>query len=169
MIEHCISIAEPYAAAIIAGRKTVEWRSWRLGGAPRTIAIATTKHGGNALPPGHIVGIMRVSACVPYGQQFATRAMMDDAGNVGGYALVIGGAAAVEPVPVRGMPGLYKIDPFEPRYASGPAELIDWFGKDRIAWRDGLASIMVRDELQDQGDMLIHGSGWRIDDEGINA
>ena len=149
-IEHCMSIDGDYAAAILAGDKTIECRRWSLR-APQTVAIATTKAGGAAwMPAGMIVGVARVTSCVPWREceSFRCRAAMEDdeppLGD-GWRALMISGAAAVRPTPVRGMPGLYKApEGWAPEYATCVGDVWDW-------WRGALRlSGTLEDSMGDE-------------------
>lgn len=175
-ITHCISIKEPWVSLITSRQKTLEYRSRKLiARPPETIALATSKAGaGDFLPGGHIVGVARISAVVPWrddSRDFWERACMIDGydamldgefgGMGGGYAMMIGGFAACEPVPVRGNVGLYKVpDGFTPRYAETPEQLLQWWGAARV-WHDGPAD---DDERALMDSMRENGVGWRIDD-----
>ena len=166
-ITHCISIREPYVSMIVAGLKTLEWRSRKLiARPPETIAVATSKAGaGDLLPGGHIVGIARISAVVPFreARDFYERAGAPDSYGErwGGYAMMIGGFAACEPVPVRGNVGVYKTpEGFSPVYADAPDALRGWWGECKC-WKDGPQ--MEGDEELMQA-MLERGIGWRVDD-----
>lgn len=168
-ITRCISIIEPYASLIVAKQKTIEWRSRRLiARPPETIAIATSKRGaGDYLPGGYIIGVARISAVVPWRD---TRDFFERAGAVerydagehwGGYAMMVGGFAACEPVPVRGQVGIYRApEGFAPVYATEPGQPREWWSSARV-WREGPSNDAERElmELMEQ-----YGIGWRIDD-----
>lgn len=165
-ITHCMSIDGDYAAAILSGEKTIECRKWSLR-SPQTVAIATTKAGGDAwMPAGMIVGVMRVTACVPWREceSFRERAYMSDDEpplGKGWRALMISSAAATRPTPVRGMPGLYKVpDGWEPEYPEDAAEVFGWWrGASRLG--KDLDEAMGDDAA---GELLTYSVGWRIDD-----
>ena len=171
-IARCISIKEPYASMIMAREKTLEWRSRKLlARAPESVAIATSKSGsGDYLPRGHIVGVARISAVVPFRNErsFYERAGAPEEYNRygvgwGGYAYMLGGFAACEPVPIRGNVGIYKApEGFAPVYASEPSQLVEWWTR---AGAKAWAREPESDEERDLMDaMLAHGIGWRIDD-----
>lgn len=166
-ITHCLSIREPWVSLITAKQKTLEYRRRKLiARPPQTIAVATSKAGaGEYLPGGCIVGIARVSAIVPWDNANAgmweRSCIQSPVGLLDGYAMMIGGYAACEPVPVKGNVGLYRVpDGFEPRYAETPEQLREWW-KDARLWREG-----PRDEHERMlmEDMLAFGIGWRVDD-----
>ena len=180
-ITHCISVKEPYVSLIVAGAKTLEWRSRKLiARPPETIAIATSKAGaGDYLPGGYIVGIARISSVVPFlnredfyermGEPELYREYLNNRFNAGsrgfhgldGYAMMISSFSACEPVPVRGNVGIYRAPAgFEPVYAETPEQLCGWWSGARM-WRDGPRGEVER-ELMDA--MLAHGCAWRIDD-----
>lgn len=163
-ITHCISIKEPWASAIVAKLKTIEWRSRKLiARPPQTIAIATSKTGaGDYLPGGYIVGVARITAVVPWRdeQTFRDRAVIGT-GLDYGYAMMIGGFAACKPVPVRGNVGIYRVpEGFAPVYAESREELAEWWNAARV-WQDGPknTSEQIRAERMQQ-----YGLGWRMDD-----
>lgn len=169
-VKHCMSIREPWASLIVAREKTIEWRSRKLiARPPETIAIATSKAGaGDYLPGGHIVGVARVSAVVPWRN---TRDFFERCGCVedyynrerwDGYAMMISGFAACRPVPVRGNTGVYKApEGFAPEYAQTPEQLKRWW-KDARVW--GLEGPYHDEERELMELMLANGIGWRIDD-----
>lgn len=166
-IKHCISIKEPYVSLIVAKEKTLEWRSRKLiARPPETIAIATSKAGaGDYLPGGHIVGVARISAVVPWDNMnrdmWRRSCIQSPVGIPEGYAMMISGFAACEPVPVRGNVGLYRTpEGFAPKYAETPEQLREWWSAARV-WSDGPANDDER-ELMEQ--MQAYGIGWRIDD-----
>lgn len=170
-ITHCMSILEPWTSKIVARQKSIEWRSRKLiARPPETIAIATSKRGaGDTLPGGHIVGVARISSIVPWRN---TRDFFERAGDVRdyynrerwqGYAMMIGGFAACEPVPVRGQVGIYRApDGFAPRYAESPEQLREWWSAAGArAWQDGPKNEVERELME----LMAHnGIGWRIDD-----
>ena len=165
-----MSIKEPYVSLIVAKQKTLEWRSRKLiARPPETIAIATSKAGaGDYLPGGHIVGIARISAVVPWRNTrdfFERCACLDDyeaRARWNGYAMMISGFAACKPVPVRGNVGIYRTpEGFTPKYADTPEQLRGWW-KDARVW--GLTGPLNDDERQLMELMLDYGAGWRIDD-----
>ena len=164
-----MSILEPYVSLITAGTKTIEWRSRKLiARPPETIAIATSKRGaGDYLPGGHIIGVARISAVVPWQNKrgfFERCACLEDyrdGARWDGYAMMISGFAACEPVPIRGNVGIYRTpDGFAPVYAEGPDDLKRWWKAARI-WRTGPED---GDEELLYNLMLENGAGWRIDD-----
>lgn len=181
-IKHCISIKEPYVSLIVAKEKTLEWRSRKLiARPPETIAIATSKAGaGDYLPGGHIVGVARISAVVPWRN---TRSFYERMGEpelyqefvnnrfnthskgfkgLDGYAMMISGFAACKPVPIRGNVGIYGTPKgFTPVYAETPEELRRWW-KDARVW--GLTGPYNDDERALMDAMQAYGLGWRIDD-----
>ena len=170
-IAHCISILEPWTSKIVARQKSIEWRSRKLiARPPETIAIATSKRGaGDTLPGGHIIGIARITAVVPWRN---TREFFERAGDVNdyynrehweGYAMMISGFAACEPVPIRGNVGLYRApEGFAPVYAETPEQLREWWrASGTRAWSEGPRDA-AEGELMDL--MTTYGLGWRIDD-----
>lgn len=187
-IKHCLSIREPWASLIVARSKTIEWRSRKLiARPPETIAVATSKAGaGVFLPGGHIVGVARIVAVVPWRDErsFYERAyMLDewdaleeqwrrhnmvtdedralDGSGLGGYAMMVGGFAACEPVPVRGNVGLYRVpEGFRPVYATSMDDLRRWWGGCR-AWSEGPANEGEQSLMEL---MTQWGAGWRVDD-----
>ena len=170
-IRRCMSIKEPYTSEIVARRKSIEWRSRKLiSRPPETIAIATSKAGaGRYLPGGHIVGVARVSAVVPWRNTrgfFERCACLDDwqaGARWGGFAMVLSGFAACKPVPVRGNVGIYRTpEGFTPEYATEPAQLVEWWSAcGAKAWSEG-----ARDDREAalMDEMAAYGIGWRIDD-----
>ena len=168
-ITHCLSIREPYVSQIMGKIKTLEYRSRKLiARPPETIAIATSKTGaGEYLPGGHIVGVARISAVVPwddYNNAFWERAAMNriDEGLLrGGYAMLISGFAACEPIPIRGNCGIYRTpEGFTPKYTQSSEELAQWWQAARV-WHEGPKD---DDERAYMERMLTFGLGWRIDD-----
>lgn len=170
-ITHCISILEPWASKIVAKKKSIEWRSRKLiARPPETIAIATSKRGaGDTLPGGHIIGVARVSAVVPWRN---TRDFFERAGDVNdyilgerweGYAMMISGFGACKPVPVRGQVGIYRAPSgFTPEYADTPEQLREWWSAAGArSWSEGPHDA-TEDELMEL--MTTYGIGWRIDD-----
>lgn len=169
-ITHCMSIKEPYVSLIVAKEKTIEWRSRKLiSRPPQTIAIATSKAGaGDYLPGGHIVGVARISAVVPWRNTrdfFERCACLEDweaRARWGGYAMMISGFAACKPVPIRGNVGVYRTpEGFEPTYAESAEQLRRWW-KDARIW--GLTGPLNGDERALLEAMEQYGMGWRIDD-----
>ena len=177
-ITHALSIKEQADVALMMARaKTIEYRSRKLiARPPETIAIATSNNKRNVyLPTGHIVGIARISAIVPWRDDevsFFERACMMDAwdamqagefdGMGGGYAMMISGFAACKPAPIKGKVGIYAApDGFAPVYANSHEQLHEWWHECE-AWSDGYDHNDVERELL--AAMLEHGKGWRIDD-----
>lgn len=170
-ITHCMSILEPWTSKIVARQKSIEWRSRKLiARPPETIAIATSKRGaGDTLPGGHIVGIARISAVVPWRN---TRDFFERCGCANdyilgerwdGYAMMLSGFAACEPVPIRGNVGVYRApEGFAPRYAESGDQLREWWSAAGArAWSEG-----PRDDAEGElMELMVHnGIGWRIDD-----
>lgn len=166
-ITHCLSVREPWVTLIMIREKTIEYRSRKLiARPPETIAIATSKAGaGDYLPGGCIIGVARISAVVPWDDMndgFWERSCLQSPVGLGkGYAMMISGFAACEPVPVRGNVGLYNVpEGWEPRYAETPDQLREWWNDARV-WSDGPAN---DDERELMEAILAYGIGWRIDD-----
>lgn len=177
-ITHCISIKEPFTSLIVGKQKTIEWRSRKLiTRPPETIAVATSKAGaGVFLPGGHIIGLMRISSVVKWvddNKSFWYRAAMIDGyeamidgefgGMGGGYAMMISGFAACEPVPVRGNVGIYRTpDGFAPHYAENVEQLREWWSAAGArVWSEGPRDDAERALMEA---MEHNGIGWRIDD-----
>ena len=170
-ITHCMSIREPYVSLIVAKEKTIEWRRRKLiARPPETIAIATSKAGaGDLLPGGHIIGVARISAVVPWRntRDFFERCAAKNDYILGerwsGYAMMISGFAACEPVPVRGNVGIYRTPRgFRPRYAEGVEQLRAW-------WKDAGARVWAEGPRDGTEGAIMKameqcGIGWRIDD-----
>lgn len=68
-----LSVRQPYASQIVAGKKRVEYRSWETSYRGRLWIHASSRGEGSGLPRGGIIGSVIVYACVPCGGLWAWR------------------------------------------------------------------------------------------------
>lgn len=97
MFIKCIAINPPYAELIISGHKDIENRTWATKHRG-LLAIYETKNCGGR---GAIIGVVDVVDCVKYhSSTYFT----------GPWGFVLQNPRRIDPVPVRGMPGLFHAE-----------------------------------------------------------
>lgn len=91
-----IAINPPWAVVIISGEKDIENRSWATNHRG-PLAIYETRNGGGR---GAVIGIVDLVDCVrSHSSPFFT----------GPFGWVLKSPRPIQPVPVRGMPGLFAV------------------------------------------------------------
>ena len=106
----CLSVRQPWAGMIVAGEKTIEVRSWSTAYRGPLLICASRYGEGkkDGLPRGVAVGIVEVVDCRPLDpDRDAERAKVF--GADGDFAWVLAGARPVEPFPVKGQLGLFRL------------------------------------------------------------
>jgi hypothetical protein len=121
-----LSVRQPWAELIIAGRKTYEIRTWRtsLRGriwihAARTVErphVVTAGLTGVDLPTGAVIGSVEIVDCVPFiaavADELRRRGAFYDEGSVTGFAWRLAAPRRLaRPIPYRGSLGFFRIAP----------------------------------------------------------
>jgi len=97
MLVKCIAINPPYAELIISGQKDIENRTWATSHRG-LLAIYETKNGGGR---GAVIGVVDVVGCVKaHSSTYFT----------GPWGFVLQNPRRIDPVPARGMPGLFHVE-----------------------------------------------------------
>jgi hypothetical protein len=97
MLLQCLAINPPYAELIMSGQKDVENRTWATSHRG-PLAIYETKNGGGR---GAVIGIVDVVGCVNYHTSTYF---------TGPWGFVLHNPRRIDPVPVRGKPGLFPVE-----------------------------------------------------------
>lgn len=97
MLLKCLAINPPYAELIMSGQKDVENRTWATSHRG-PLAVYETKNGGGR---GAVIGVVDVVDCVSsHASTYFT----------GPWGFVLQNPRRIDPVPVRGKPGLFPVE-----------------------------------------------------------
>ena len=91
-----ISIKQPYASQIAAGKKRVEYRTWKCPTGPILIVASSTPTDGYAGEP------LGVAIC--------TAEITEIVGEPGNYRWHLGNVRRVRPAKLRGYASIYQVD-----------------------------------------------------------
>ena len=97
MLLKCLAINPPWAELIITGKKDIENRAWATKHRG-PLAVYETKNGGGR---GAVIGVVDVVDCVSsHASTYFT----------GPWGFVLHNPRRIDPVPVRGKPGLFPVE-----------------------------------------------------------
>ena len=115
-----ISIFPPYADAIWFEEKTIEVRTWETTHRG-DLLICTTKDKVHGFIPGHALCVATLKNVRPFTKKDCKAAGVDPRDfREGLYAWELSNIRTINPIPVRGMPGLYEVDDDLIEYISDP-------------------------------------------------
>ena len=103
---YCLSVHQPWASEIAAGRKSIELRAWRTRHRGPLIICASKRPRVKGLPHGAAVALVEVIDSRPFEPEDARGAQCD--WRPGLFAWVLRLIRALEPFPVKGYQGLFR-------------------------------------------------------------
>ena len=101
-----VSVRQPWANLIAAGKKTIETRTWATNYRGEILIVSSKKP--RIEPAGYAVALARLVECRPMTKNDEAAACCEIYPNA--FAWVLDNVRPVEPVPVRGQLGVYDVD-----------------------------------------------------------
>jgi len=105
MILSAVSIKEPWASMIARGEKTIELRTWRTKHRGKIVLCASKKPEGGCA--GNAFAIADIADVRPMREADREKSGVDFCEGL--YSWILKNIELIEPFPVSGKPGLYKV------------------------------------------------------------
>lgn len=104
-----LSILPEYADDILAGVKTIEWRSWKTD-YRGDLLICSSSRKLKGYISGYALCVVKLVDVVPFTRKHVSGALMDGVPNPAGYAWILEDVRYIEPFRYKGQLHIYDVD-----------------------------------------------------------